>query len=140
MDEQSVSLLKETRTPIPATKERERSEVLSKLAKSSLSLLQALALLRVSYRQVLRLWKRSQLNGAAGLKHRLRDRLVKMLRLQQIRTLKSANAYLEYECLGELNNQVPCHRPFANQSASAPSVRLEAEPRAVPPRAARGSD
>ena len=57
-----------------SVKERERSEVLSKVAKSSISLSKASELLGVSYRQVLRLWKRYQLDGAAGLKHGLRDR------------------------------------------------------------------
>ena len=54
--------------------ERERAEVLLKVSKSSLSLAKAAELLGVSYRQVLRLWKRFQLDGASGLKHGLRDR------------------------------------------------------------------
>jgi transposase len=56
-------------------KERERSEVLSKVAKSLISLAKAAELLGVSYRQVLRLWKRYQSEGAAGLKHGLRDQV-----------------------------------------------------------------
>ena len=56
-------------------KERDRGEVLSKVAKSSISLRQASELLGVSYRQVLRVWKRYQLDGASGLKHGLRDRV-----------------------------------------------------------------
>ena len=55
--------------------ERERAEVLLKVSKSSLSLAKAAELLGVSYRQVLRLWKRFQLDGASGLKHGLRDRV-----------------------------------------------------------------
>ena len=55
--------------------ERERAEVLWKVSKSSLSLAKAAELLGVSYRQVLRLWKRFQLDGASGLKHGLRDRV-----------------------------------------------------------------
>ena len=55
-------------------KERERSEILSKVAKSSISLSKAAELLGVSYRQVLRIWERYQSDGAAGLKHGLRDR------------------------------------------------------------------
>ena len=58
-----------------SVKERDRCEVLSKVAKSSISLSQASELLGVSYRQVLRLWKRYQLDGASGLKPGLRDRV-----------------------------------------------------------------
>jgi transposase len=58
-----------------SVKERDRCEVLSKVAKSSISLSKASELLGVSYRQVLRLWKRYQSDGAAGLKHGLRDRV-----------------------------------------------------------------
>ena len=57
-----------------SVKERARSEVLSKVSKSSISLAKASELLGVSYRQVLRLWERYQADGAAGLKHGLRDR------------------------------------------------------------------
>ena len=57
-----------------SVKERDRCAVLSKVAKSSISLSKASELLGVSYRQVLRLWKRYQSGGAAGLKHGLRDR------------------------------------------------------------------
>ena len=55
--------------------ERERAEVLWKVSKSSLSLSKAAELLGVSYRQVLRLWKWFQLDGASGMKHGLRDRV-----------------------------------------------------------------
>ena len=55
--------------------ERERAEVLLKVSRSSFSLAKAAELLGVSYRQVLRLWKRFQLDGASGLKHGLRDRV-----------------------------------------------------------------
>ena len=57
-----------------SVKERDRCEVLSKVAKSSISLSKASELWGVSDRQVLRLWKRSQSGGAAGLKPGLRDR------------------------------------------------------------------
>jgi transposase len=57
-----------------SAKERDRCEILSKVAKSSISLSRAADLLGVSYRQVLRLWKRYQLDGASGLQHGLRDR------------------------------------------------------------------
>jgi len=57
-----------------SVKERARSEVLSKVSKSSISLAKASELLGVSYRQVLRIWERYKTEGAAGLKHGLRDR------------------------------------------------------------------
>ena len=57
-----------------SVKERARAEVLLKVSKSSLSLAKAAELLGVSYRQVLRIWKRYETSGAAGLKHGLRDR------------------------------------------------------------------
>ncbi len=57
-----------------SVKERERSEVLLKVSRSSMSLSKASELLGVSYRQVLRIWKRYQSAGASGLKHGLRDR------------------------------------------------------------------
>ena len=56
--------------------ERERSAVLGKILKSSLGLAKAAELLKVSYRPVLRLWKRFQDEGAAGLKHGLRGRVL----------------------------------------------------------------
>ena len=56
--------------------ERGRAEVLWNVSKSSLSLAKAAELWGVSYRQVLRLWKRFQLEGASGLKHGLRDRVL----------------------------------------------------------------
>ena len=58
-----------------SVKERLRLEVLSKVAKSSISLQRASELLSVSYRQVLRIWKRFAEEGALGLKHGLRDRV-----------------------------------------------------------------
>ena len=58
-----------------SVKERLRLEVLSKVAKSSISLQKASELLSVSYRQVLRIWKRFAEEGALGLKHGLRDRV-----------------------------------------------------------------
>lgn len=56
-----------------SVKERARAEVLSKVAKSSISLRKASELLGVSYRQMLRIWKRYEADGISGLKHRLRD-------------------------------------------------------------------
>jgi len=47
-----------------SVKERARAEVLSKVWKSSISLSKAAELLGVSYRQVLRIWKR--LSGGRG--------------------------------------------------------------------------
>ncbi|MCX7420474.1 MAG: helix-turn-helix domain-containing protein [Planctomycetia bacterium] len=57
-----------------SVKERERSEVLLKVSQSSISLSKASELLGVSYRQVLRIWKRYQSAGVSGWKHGLRDR------------------------------------------------------------------
>ena len=57
-----------------SVKERLRCEVLSKVSKSCISLQKASELLCVSYRQVLRIWKRFREEGTAGLKHGLRDR------------------------------------------------------------------
>ena len=56
-----------------SVKERARAEVLSKVAKSSISLRKASELLGVSYRQMLRIWKRYEADGVSGLKHGLRD-------------------------------------------------------------------
>ena len=55
-------------------KERARAEVLSKVSKSSISLVRASELLGVSYRQMLRIWGRYKSEGASGLKHGLRGR------------------------------------------------------------------
>ncbi len=55
-------------------KERRRLEVLSKVRKGGISLAKAAELLKVSYRQVLRIWQRFVAEGSVGLKHGLRDR------------------------------------------------------------------
>ena len=55
-------------------KERRRLEVLSKVRKGGVSLAKAAELLKVSYRQVLRIWQRFEAEGGLGLKHGLRDR------------------------------------------------------------------
>jgi len=60
--------------PRLSVKERMRLEVLSKVAKSSIDLQKASEMLCVSYRQVLRIWKRFKEEGTPGLKHGLRDR------------------------------------------------------------------
>jgi len=57
-----------------SSKERLRAEVLSKVSKSAISLSKASELLGVSYRQILRIWRRYESDGASGLKHGLRDR------------------------------------------------------------------
>ncbi len=48
--------------------------MLSKVLKSSISLVKASELLGVSYRQMLRIWERYTSAGISGLKHELRDR------------------------------------------------------------------
>jgi transposase len=55
-------------------KERRRLEVLSKVRKGGVSLAKAAELLKVSYRQVLRIWQRFEAEASLGLKHGLRDR------------------------------------------------------------------
>ena len=55
-------------------KERGRLEVLSKVRKGGINLAKAAELLKVSYRQVLRIWQRFEAEGSLGLKHGLRDR------------------------------------------------------------------
>ena len=54
-------------------KERSRLEILSKVRKGSVSLRKAGELMRVSYRQALRIWQRFVSEGTEGLKHKLRD-------------------------------------------------------------------
>ena len=56
-------------------KERRRLEVLSKVKRGDIRLMKAAELLGVCYRQVLRIWKRYEAEGSAGLKHGLRDRV-----------------------------------------------------------------
>jgi transposase len=55
-------------------KERRRLEVLSMVRKGGINLAKAADLLKVSYRQVLRIWQRFEVKGSLGLKHGLRDR------------------------------------------------------------------
>src|SRR3989442_12241329 len=50
--------------------ELRRGEVLSRVKSKELKLVDAAALLEVSYRQAKRLWRRYRCEGAAGLKHR----------------------------------------------------------------------
>ena len=52
-----------------------RVEVLARVRSKQLRLVDAGRLLRVSYRQAKRLWKRYREEGAAGLKHRSAGRL-----------------------------------------------------------------
>jgi hypothetical protein len=51
-------------------KELERVEVLARVRSKQLRVVDASRLMRVSYRQAKRLWKRYRQEGAAGLKHR----------------------------------------------------------------------
>src|SRR3569623_2571804 len=55
-------------------KERDRLEVLRKVEAGKLSRRAAAEMLGMSYRQTLRLVERYLIEGAAGLKHRLRER------------------------------------------------------------------
>src|SRR5207244_11006366 len=53
-----------------SSREGGRVEVLSRVKSKELKLVDAAALLEVSYRQAKRLWRRYRCAGAAGLKHR----------------------------------------------------------------------
>src|SRR2546427_8256759 len=53
-----------------SSRELRRVEVLSRVKSKELKLVDAAALLEVSYRQAKRLWRRYRCEGAAGLKHR----------------------------------------------------------------------
>ena len=52
-----------------STRELERVEVMGRVAKTGLKLVDAAIILRLSYRQVKRLWRRYQQVGRKGLKH-----------------------------------------------------------------------
>ena len=52
-----------------STRELERVEVMGRVAKGGLKLVDAAAMLQLSYRQVKRLWRRYQQVGGNGLKH-----------------------------------------------------------------------
>lgn len=52
-----------------STRELERVEVMGRVAQEELKLVDAAAMLRLSYRQVKRLWRRYQQEGRKGLKH-----------------------------------------------------------------------
>src|SRR2546422_9221043 len=53
-----------------SSRELRRVEVLSRVKSKELKLVDAAALLEVSYRQAKRLWRRYRCEGAAGLKYR----------------------------------------------------------------------
>lgn len=55
-------------------KERERIGVLARIAGSSLKLKAAASILKISYRQIRRIWKRYKERGAVGLVHKSRGR------------------------------------------------------------------
>ena len=55
-------------------KGRERLELMTRVREEELTLVEVAGLLPLSYRQCKRVWKRYQLNGAAGLVQRLRGR------------------------------------------------------------------
>lgn len=76
-----------------SSRELQRVEVLARVQSKDLKLVDAAAMLRISYRQVKRLWRRYQEEGAAGLKHRsagwesnrstpkkLRERVLRLVR------------------------------------------------------------
>jgi Helix-turn-helix domain len=52
-----------------STRELERVEVMGRVAKEELKLIDAAAMLRLSYRQIKRLWRRYQQKGSKGLQH-----------------------------------------------------------------------
>ena len=55
-------------------KERERLSVMAAVTRQELSLVQAAGLMRLSYRQSKRVWRRYQAEGDGGLVHRLRGK------------------------------------------------------------------
>lgn len=57
-----------------SAKERDRLEVMARVKRKELSVVESAALLAVSERQARRIWKRFQAQGAAGLVHGLRGR------------------------------------------------------------------
>src|ERR1700723_1877666 len=52
-----------------STRELERVEVMGRVAKEELKLMDAAAMLQLSYRQVKRLWRRYRQKGSQGLQH-----------------------------------------------------------------------
>jgi transposase len=68
-----------------SSKELRRVEVLARVESEELKLVDAAELLKVSYRQVKRLWKRYQKEGAEGLKHRNAGRPSNRARLRRFR-------------------------------------------------------
>ncbi len=52
-----------------STRELERVEVMGRVAKEELKLIDAAAMLQLSYRQIKRLWRRYQQKGSKGLQH-----------------------------------------------------------------------
>ena len=52
-----------------STRELERVEVMGRVAKEELKLIDAAAMLQLSYRQIKRLWRRYQQKGSQGLQH-----------------------------------------------------------------------
>jgi transposase len=57
-----------------SAKERDRLDVMSRVSRRELSLMEASGELGLSYRQVKRVWQRFKAKGAAGLMHRARGR------------------------------------------------------------------
>ena len=57
-----------------SAKERRRLEVLARVREKHLKLVEAATLMRLSYRQAKRVWRRFRLQGDAGLVHRSRGR------------------------------------------------------------------
>jgi hypothetical protein len=52
-----------------STRELDRVEVMGRVAKKELKLIDAAAMLQLSYRQIKRLWRRYQQKGSKGLQH-----------------------------------------------------------------------
>jgi transposase len=52
-----------------STRELERVEVMGRVAQEGLKLVDAAAMLQLSYRQVKRMWRRYQQVGRQGMKH-----------------------------------------------------------------------
>src|SRR6516165_4003316 len=68
-----------------SSRELERVEVMGRVANKSLKLVHAAEILRLSYRQVKRLWKVYQHAGAVGLQHRHAGKLLNRAKPEEFR-------------------------------------------------------
>src|ERR1039458_8936673 len=92
-------------------KERERMTVMAGVTDRKLTLVPASKLMRVSYRQSKRIWKRYQADGDAGLVHRLRGQPSARRKPPELRALALARYGEErYADFGLTLMANPCRR------------------------------